>query len=55
MNWDGRNDQPIEEFLSEWRRASADRSFVPASGDSSHQAAYRFIDALDEVTDHRTF
>ena len=49
MNWEGGDGQAIEEFMFEWRRASADRSFVPTNGDSSHQAAARFIAALDDL------
>ena len=49
MNWEGADGQTIEEFLSEWQRASADRSYVPSGGDSSHQAAARFIAALNEL------
>jgi len=49
MNWEGGDEQTVEEFMTEWRRASADRSFVPLNGDSSRQAAVRFIAALDEL------
>jgi broad specificity phosphatase PhoE len=48
MNWEG-TDQTLEEFLAEWQRASEDRSFVPQSGDSSEQAADRFLAALEEL------
>jgi broad specificity phosphatase PhoE len=48
MNWDG--DGTLEEFLEDWRRASTDRSYVPAHGDSSHGAAERFLAALDGIT-----
>jgi broad specificity phosphatase PhoE len=51
MNWEGEHEQTLEAFLSEWHRASADRSFVPRSGDSSHQAADRLIAAIDELAD----
>jgi broad specificity phosphatase PhoE len=49
MNWEGTDGQTIEEFTSEWHRASADRFYVPTGGDSSSQAAARFIAALDEI------
>ncbi len=49
MNWEGGDGQTLEEFLFEWRRTSLDRSFVPTNGDSSHKAASRFIEALDEL------
>ncbi len=47
MNWEG--PEPIENFLAEWRRATVDRDFVPATGDSSASAAERFLEALDEL------
>ena len=49
MNWDGEGGQTAEEFMADWHRASADRSFVPRHGDSSHDAAARFIAALDAI------
>ena len=50
MNWEG-EEQTLGEFLDEWRRASADRSFVPRSGDSSEQAAGRFLAALEALAE----
>ena len=47
MNWTGR--EPIEDFLDDWRRASADRTHQPRTGDSSHAAAERFLEALDDA------
>ena len=47
MNWDG--GESIEDFIDDWGRASADRSYRPRSGDSSLDAAVRFLDALDEI------
>ena len=44
MNWQG--DAPLEDFLRDWERASADRRFVPKSGDSSQAAAARFLVVL---------
>jgi broad specificity phosphatase PhoE len=49
MNWDDPNVQSIDEFLLDWRRASADRSYVPRSGDSSQDAANRFMAALGDL------
>ena len=50
MNWDGSVTFP--EFLEEWRRASSDRCYRPRGGDSSHEAARRFLDALSDITAH---
>ena len=49
MNWDGDEQQSLEEFLGEWHQATEDRSFVPRSGDSSESAARRFIEAIDAI------
>lgn len=49
MSWDGEALMPHEEFLEEWRRASADRSYAPRGGDSSECAADRFLGALREL------
>lgn len=49
MNWEGDQVQTLEEFLADWGRATDDRSFVPATGDSSDQAADRFIEAITEI------
>ena len=51
MNWECAPEQPIDEFLREWRRASADRSYEPRGGDSSHHAASRFVGALDAIAE----
>lgn len=50
MSWAG-GGQSLDEFLAEWRRASEDRSLVPQGGDSSEQAAHRFLLALTELTE----
>jgi broad specificity phosphatase PhoE len=51
MNWAG--DDELVDFLAEWQQASADRSFVPRSGDSSAVAGERFVACLREiVTEH---
>jgi len=53
MNWDDPGVQSIENFLDEWRTTSQDRSYLPRSGDSSRQAASRFLAVLAEiVADH---
>ena len=49
MNWEGPPSEPLQEFVAEWDRASADSSYVPRFGDSSLTAAERFLDALDEM------
>ena len=54
MNWECDAAQPIDEFLREWRRASADRSYQPHGGDSSHHAASRFVAALDALAESHT-
>jgi broad specificity phosphatase PhoE len=54
MNWEGEDGdagQTLAAFLAEWARASADRTFVPRSGDSSAAAGDRFVGWLGEVTD----
>jgi hypothetical protein len=48
MNWVG--SQPIEEFLTDWARCASDRDLVPATGDSSRQAAARLRAFLLEQT-----
>lgn len=55
MNWSGSDGETLEEFLYDWRKASADRSYTPTSGDSSAEAGSRFLDALDDlVRAHKT-
>lgn len=51
MNWEGEHVQSLADFLADWTRATADRSYVPVSGDSSDDAAARFLAALDDVAD----
>jgi broad specificity phosphatase PhoE len=46
MNWDG--SVPAERFFADWTRASEDRDFVPAVGDSSRAAGARFREFLVE-------
>ncbi len=47
MNWDGT--QPFTDFLADWAVCVRDRDFVPASGDSSRQAAERFRACLTDL------
>lgn len=50
MNWgDGPTRQTLDEFLAEWRRATAERDFTPASGDSSRAAGARLRALLEEL------
>ena len=51
MNWECDAAQPIDEFLREWRRASADRSYEPPLGGSSHRAGAHFVAALDALAE----
>jgi broad specificity phosphatase PhoE len=46
MNWDDENSLSLDAFLAEWRSATGDRHYEPAVGDSSIDAAARFIAAL---------
>ena len=52
MNWEG--GETIDDFLDRWGRASAERSFVPEGGDSSADAARRFLAALEDITTEST-
>ncbi len=49
MNWDNDASIDFDEFLAEWQRATDDRSYQPAVGDSSINASARFIDALVDL------
>lgn len=49
MNWDG--SVPAERFLADWVRATEDRDFIPAVGDSSRAAGERFRAFLKERAD----
>jgi broad specificity phosphatase PhoE len=50
MNWgDSPTPQSIEHFLQEWARATQDRDFTPASGDSSRVAGQRFQSLLEDL------
>lgn len=48
MNWGDDARMSLDDFLAEWRQSSADRTFLPRTGDSSEQAAERFLEALRE-------
>lgn len=57
MNWGegskgttGSTPQPLEAFLREWDRATTDRDYVPACGDSSRAAGERFRLLLEELS-----
>jgi len=49
MNWDDAASIDLDGFLTEWQRATDDRAYQPAVGDSSVNAAARFIDALVDL------
>jgi len=49
MNWDDDASIGLDEFLTQWQRATGDRSYQPQIGDSSINAAARFIDALVDL------
>jgi broad specificity phosphatase PhoE len=49
MNWEDPLAESVEDFLEDWRAASADRAYAPRSGDSSAEAASRFLAALDDL------
>ena len=52
MNWGDDSRMGLDEFLAEWQRATGDRSYQPLVGDSSIDAAERFIDALVALEQH---
>jgi len=49
MNWSGEAEITLDGFLVEWQRASDDRSYQPAVGDSSNHAAERFLSSLLDI------
>lgn len=53
MNWDDQAVESIEDFLDEWRATSHDRSYRPRRGDSSRQAASRFLAVLADIAADR--
>jgi len=53
MNWDDPDVQSLDAFLDDWAACTADRERRPRQGDSSADAARRFIDSLDDLADRR--
>lgn len=49
MNWDDDTVLSLDRFLAEWQRASEQRLYRPTAGDSSSEAAERFIAALVDI------
>lgn len=47
MNWDGR--VPFAVFAAEWTRTVEDRTYAPATGDSSHAAAQRLHSLVSDA------
>lgn len=41
MNWGDLQDQPFDEFISQWERCSRERNYQPSVGDSSIDAGKR--------------
>jgi broad specificity phosphatase PhoE len=54
MNWGNEpNAQDASTFLADWAHATADRSWVPPSGDSSEATGRRMRAAIEERVQHR--
>ena len=49
MIWDDDSSISLDEFLTEWQRATDDRFYQPLVGDSSNDASACFIDALVDL------
>jgi len=49
MNWGDDSSISLDEFVTEWQRATDDRFYQPLVGDSSNDASARFIDALVDL------
>lgn len=49
MSWEDESITDLEVFLAEWQRASGDRTYRPTVGDSSSDAAERFVAALVDI------
>ena len=43
ISWYGEPIQSFESFVADWERSTRDRDFLPAFGDSSHNAARRLL------------
>lgn len=52
MNWDDDASIGLDDFLTEWQRATDHRTHQPAVGDSSIDAGSRFLDALLDLEHH---
>lgn len=50
MNWTSASGLSIEEFLTEWQKATVDRDYVPRTGESSHAVAQRMVGWLREMS-----
>jgi len=49
MNWDTDSGLTLDEFLTDWQRATDHRDYQPLIGDSSNDASGRFIAALVDL------
>jgi len=49
MNWDNDTGVSLDEFLTDWQRATDHRDYQPLIGDSSNDASARFIAALVDL------
>lgn len=49
MSWEDESTHSLAEFLAEWDRASRDRRYRPVVGDSSAEAADRFLAAVRDL------
>ena len=52
MNWDDDASIGLDDFLTEWQRATDHRTHQPAVGDSSIDAGSRFLDAILDLEHH---
>ena len=52
-NWGEDPTQPIEEFFTEWNKATFDRTYQPKVGDSSQQAGERMEQALEQLAGNK--
>ncbi len=49
MNWHSESAIKLADFSREWQRGTDDRSYRPTVGDSSEDAAERFVAALIDI------
>ncbi len=54
MEWGGPNVQPLSDFLTQWQRATVDRSFRPTYGESSRAVGLRMRNALITIANAPT-